>query len=376
MKTKNKTCYLVTFHTPINFGAVLQAAALSNYLKSTFGLDVYVINFRSRTLARVYPIVRFQNSLGGIKAFLIDSLNLFNELSKRRKFNSFVKKNMKLTKTYRSFDELNRGNLNCDYLVTGSDQVFRPTRSFEERAVFYLAFSNSHLCKFSYAGSLGGVDISDNDASLIKQYLSSFDHISVREQSGVDCLKRIGIDSTLVLDPVFLLSKEEWQSFEKGDNFPSFKKEYILYYALIDDERYHHYVYCISKMLNLPVVVVGPVKRLPFKVSRFFKTCGPAEFLSLIKHSSLVLTSSFHGVSFSLIYQKQFLSLEEDDILKNRVENLLKSIGIDYLSFKDYLQLCKEKRNNYIDYELINERLKKLIDNSKAFLERCTEREK
>lgn len=376
MKTKNKICYLVTFHTPINFGAVLQATALSNYLNSIFGLDVYVINFRSRALTRVYPIIRFQKSLGGIKAFLIDSLNIFNELSKRKRFGLFVKRYMKLTKTYRSFHELDKDNLSCDYLVTGSDQVFRPTRSFEERAVFYLAFSSSCLCKFSYAGSFGGVDISNNDVPLIKQYLSSFNYISVREQSGVDCLKNIGIGSTLVLDPVFLFSKEEWQPFEKSNNFPSFKKDYILYYALIDDEKYHHYVHCISKILNLPVVVVGPVKRLPFKVLRYFKACGPSEFLSLIKHSSLVLTSSFHGVAFSLIYQKQFLSLEEDDVLRNRVENLLKSIGVDYLSFKDYLQLCKEKRNNYIDYELINKRLKKLIDNSKAFLERCIDREK
>ena len=82
MKTKNKICYLVTFHTPINFGAVLQATALSNYLNSIFDLDVYVINFRSRALTRVYPIIRFQKSLGGIKAFLIDSLNIFNSPKK------------------------------------------------------------------------------------------------------------------------------------------------------------------------------------------------------------------------------------------------------------------------------------------------------
>lgn len=376
MKTKNKICNLVTFHTPINFGAVLQATALSNYLNYAFGLDVYVINFRSPALTKTYPIVHFQKSLGGIKTFLIDSLNIFNELKKRKKFNSFVKHHMKLTKIYRSLYELNKDNLTCDYLISGSDQVFRPTRSFEERAVFYLAFANACSCKFSYAGSFGGVDIADNDVPLIKKYLSSFNYISVREKSGVDSLKKIGLDSTLVLDPVFLLTKEEWQRFEDSDNYPIFKKEYILYYALIDDEKYHHYVFCISKILNLPIVVVGPVKRLPFKVSYFLKTAGPSEFLSLIKHCSLVLTSSFHGIAFSLIYQKQFLSLEEDEILRNRVENLLNSIGIDYVSFKNYLKLCKEKRNNYVDYEIVNKKLKELINDSKIFLERCIDCEK
>lgn len=369
MEAKKKTSYLVTFHTPINFGAVLQATALFSYLSGVCDLDTQVINFRTKRLEAVYPLIHWPHSISDFKRFFSDCFNIFNELKKRRKFKHFLKEYLALTKRFKGIKALNEFNPECDYLFTGSDQVFRPNRSKEERSVFYLSFKNRAKRKISYAGSFGGVAVPDSDKAEILSYLSSFYRISVRERSGVETVKQLGLSSSLVLDPVFLLNIEEWNTYENKK--ANIKKKFILYYALIDNDVYHHYVYCISKTLDLPVVVVGPVKKMPFKVYKMYKSCGPSEFLSLLNKSSYVLTSSFHGVAFSLIYKKQFFSLEEDLILKDRVSDLLKSIDVPYLCFKDFLKMCKDGKENYIDFKSIEPKLFKMINESKTFIKEC-----
>ena len=369
MTSKQKTCYMITFHTPINYGAVLQATALYKTLTNSFCLDTKIINFKTKKLKAAYPLIHFPKSIQGLKRFLIDVFNVGNEIKKRKRFKKFILQNLSLTRLYNCANSLSADNLESDYIVTGSDQVFRPSRSKEERSVFYLSFNNKAKYKFSYAGSFGGVEIEPGDVYELKKYLSSFNRLSVRERSGLKTIESIGLSASLVLDPVFLLNKTEWSSL--GNKKIRFKKSFILYYALIDNSVYHHYVNCISKILNLPVIVIGPIKKMPFKVYKLFKSCGPSEFISLVEQSSYIITSSFHGIAFSLIFNKQFFSVEEDSILKDRAEDLLKNIGVKYLSFKEYLELCKTNKQDYIDYSFVSNKLSEQISESKDFIKGC-----
>lgn len=369
MNSKQKTCYMITFHTPINYGAILQATALYKCLTNSFNLNTKIINFKTKKLKSAYPIIHFPKSIQGLKRFMLDILNIGNEIKKRKKFKKFVSQNLSLTKLFSCANSLSAENLESDFLVTGSDQVFRPSRSIEERSVFYLSFNNRSKYKFSYAGSFGGVQIEPCDVNLLKGYLSSFNRISVREKSGLETIQNIGLSASLVLDPVFLLSKDEWSCL--AEKRLKIKKRFILYYALIDNSVYHHYVNCISKVLKLPVIVVGPIKNMPFKVYKNLKSCGPSEFISLVEQSSYVITSSFHGIAFSLIFKKHFFSLEEDPVLKDRAEDLLKKIGIKYLSFKEFLELCKNNNQDYINYNIASSKLSEQISESKSFIAGC-----
>ena len=360
---KKKSCKIVTFHTPINYGAVLQATALFSYV-SGFYENTNIIDYDTKQLRKKYPFFRKSKGITGIFWFAYDFCNLPSKLIKKAKFKSFLKKHCKFTKKYRSFYSIKESFFDSDYLITGSDQVFRPTREFEERNIFYLDLK-TNAKKISYAASFGGIDVDNSNIKEIAKYLSTFSCLSVREKSGLNTLNKIGFEGEIVLDPVFLLDKSRWTKIASKSKR---KETYILYYALIDNPIYHKYVECISLLLKMRVVVIGNLDFKPFKKCRYVKTCGPNEFLAFFENARYVFTSSFHGVAFSIIFQKQFFSIEEDLILKNRASNLMNKLGRPYLSFFEILEQCKSGTLDYIDYDIVSHRLNDEIAKSKEFL--------
>lgn len=224
----------------------------------------------------------------------------------------------------------------------------------------------TNATKISYAASFGGIDIESCNKKEITDYLASFSSISVREKSGLTTLMKNGFSSELVLDPVFLLNKEQWEKSFCNKRLKG--GDYILYYALIDNSVYHKYVECLSLLLHKKVIVIGNLNFKPFKKCRYIRTCGPAKFLSLVIGADYIFTSSFHGVAFSLIFEKQFFSIEEDIILKNRASDLMEKLGIPYLDFYEMLDKCKTGTLNYIDYDVVSGRLNEEIMKSKNFL--------
>ena len=361
-----KDCEIITFHTPINYGAVLQATALFSYVSSVYQNTV-VIDFDTKTLRSKYPLIRKCKTISDCFLTAIDLFYLIPNLIKRLQFKKFLKQNIVFTKKYKTFESIKKEMFDTNFLITGSDQVFRPNREYKERNVFYLDLS-TNAKKISYAASLGGVDSIDGELEKeICGYLSSFSSISIREKSGVNTLSRLGFSSTLVLDPVFLLNREQWENILKNNKKPK-RKNYILYYALIDNPIYHKYVECLAKKLKKRVLVIGNIKFKPFKKCEFLRTCGPTDFLTLVNGADYVFTSSFHGIAFSIIFKKQFYSLEEDIVLKNRAEELMKILGIPYYGFSDFLSFFKTGITEYIDYDLVYSNLKKEISKSKSFL--------
>lgn len=359
-----KNCKIVTFHTPINYGAVLQATALFSYV-SNFFEDTQIVDYDTKQLRKKYPLFRKSRGVIGCFWFAYDLFHLPSKLLKKVKFKLFLKKHCKFTEKYKTFQSIKESFFDSNYLITGSDQVFRPNRDFEERNIFYLDLK-TNAKKVSYAASFGGIDVDKDNRKEIVKYLSSFSHISVREKSGLDTLNKIGFEGELVLDPVFLMNQEEWWDIIHKKS--SKKNDYILYYALIDNPIYHKYVECLSLLLGKKVVVIGNLNFKPFKKCRYIRTCGPQDFISLFKGAKYVFTSSFHGVAFSLIFQKQFFSIEEDPVLKNRANDLMDKLDIPYLNFYEILEKCKSGALDYIDYSIVSYKLNDEITKSKKFL--------
>ena len=365
----NKSCRLITFHTPVNYGAVLQATALFTYVSKSF-TNTQIIDYDTKQLRKKYPLFRKSKGIVGCFWFVHDLCHLASSLTKKYKFRLFLKKHCKFTKKYKTFHSIKQSFFDCDFLITGSDQVFRPNRDFEERNIFYLDL-NTNAKKLSYAASFGGVDVEKDNAEEIMGYLSSFSYVSVREKSGLDTLNKIGFSGELVIDPVFLLDKNEWKNSFSKKNIK--KTNYILYYALIDNPTYHKYVECLSHLLRKQVIVIGSLNFKPFKRCKYVRACGPKTFISLVEGADYVFTSSFHGVAFSLIFGKQFFSIEEDPILKNRANDLMNKLGIPYLDFFEVLEKCKSGALNYIDYNAVYPKLNYEIIKSKKFLDEALE---
>lgn len=351
---------LITFHTPKNYGAVLQAYSLMSYLKR-YSDDVKIIDYNTPALRAKYPIRTKSTTL---KQFLYNILMMPSYRQKKnkyKKFDLFVSENFALTKRYESLAELINDPPEADIAVTGSDQVFNPLRKEEERKAFYLDFIPDGTEKIAYAASFGVSAVPEDKRNEISHYLKSFKAISVRENSGMGIVKDLtGRTATEVLDPVFLNDKKFWQEVAAP-----YKKElgsYLFYYRLMNSAESDAAARKIAKEKKLKLVVMTD-GFLKWHADKLLRDVGPKEFLYLMDNADYIVTDSFHGVAFSLIFEKQFYFCDSNPGTNGRGLDLLQKAGIELPDFTNIK--VTEKRVNYIN---VKHRLSGYIDNSKNFI--------
>ena len=332
---------LMTFHTPKNYGAVLQAYSLMSYLNK-FSDDVKIIDYNTPELRAKYPII-----------------------PKSKNFKQFAAKMIMLPLYIcKKLSALTSSRIEADTVITGSDQVFNPTRISDERKAFYLDFVPNGIKRVSYAASFGVKSIPDEKYDEIANYLKKFDLISVRESAGIDIVKDLsGKKATEVLDPVFLNDKIFWSNTAK----PYKKKfeNYLFYYRLMNSADSDRTARKIAKEKNLRLVVMTD-GLLKWKADKVLRDVGPDEFLYLTQFADYVVTDSFHGVAFSLIFEKQFAFSDINPATNERGLNLLKNAGIDRIAFCSAPEFSTE-----LNYSKINARLSALIIKSQNFLEKA-----
>ncbi|MBO5569963.1 MAG: polysaccharide pyruvyl transferase family protein, partial [Clostridia bacterium] len=157
----------------------------------------------------------------------------------------------------------------------------------------------------------------------ISAWLKTFDSISVREKSGLSILEQLGVKKgKRVLDPVFLLSKEEWESMIPASPLQS---TYMLYYGFDGNEevelaasRFAHENGC--KLVN---TLGGRYSDIDCREA------GPLEFLALLRDADTVLSSSFHATAFSLIFEKNFQIFKRESAINSRMLDLLRTVGLE-----------------------------------------------
>ena len=354
---------LITFHTPKNYGAVLQGFSLMSFLKK-YDENIKVIDFNTPHLRSGYPIIRKPESFNGFVKYLL-TLPIVNQRKKQyAKFESFVMQFFPLTERCESINDLKIIAEKTDYFFTGSDQVFNPNRIEEERKAFYLSFTKPDARCISYAGSFGVKEIPESKKEEIKSYFSRFYKIGVREESGIKIVNDLGYEANEVLDPVFLNDIVFWRQIQKEyKRIP--KKEFLLYYRLLGNRKGDKLAKKIARKKGLKLVVISQSFCPPLS-NYIFHDVGPQEFLYLYDMASFVVTDSFHGVAFSMIYNKQFVFSDDDIRTYERGYNLLKKAEIEKIAFiSDY------DNRKTIDYDAVNIKLQQLIDFSKKFIKEC-----
>ena len=315
---------IVTFHRAFNYGANLQAFALNSYVNQ-IGYDCEIIDLYPNSAGRPSSnIVR--RLLSSAKSILIYCKN-----KRIRNFMRFQKDNYRISsKKYYGDTDMEFSPPIYDVLISGSDQILNTTLTGNTKS-YYLSFDNTAK-KISYGSSFGRTILSETEYTLIDSELIKFSALSVREKSGQNIIKeRIGVTSTLVLDPVFLLSREQW---DKKSAKRAILNEYIFVYAMEATEILESTVRTLSERLGLPIYIIYGCKKKYATCWNVVKDCGPSEFISYIKGAYLVITNSFHGTAFSIIFEKDFVCVAHST-RNARLDNIMELIGQQNYLVKD-----------------------------------------
>ena len=215
---------ILTFHTAINYGAVLQAYALQKYLNEQ-GYDCEVIDYQCKKINDNYKILKIKSK--NLKKIIISFLKAPLLFLQRKKFKKFVINNIRLSNQKYYPYNITSSNKYYDCFITGSDQVWNLSLTNNDMS-YFLDFATKK--RISYAASNGTEEISEKDFKKVSNYLQKFSAISVREKGLQNSLmNKISISIIKVLDPVFLLDVESWNNLLPNFNC---KEKYILAYII------------------------------------------------------------------------------------------------------------------------------------------------
>lgn len=306
---------IITFHASHNYGSMLQAWALQTYLAKQ-GHEVEIINYRSFFQKRMY----FKAFEWGNKNAWKSSLkrlflypSSFRSLNKKwHLFEDFLHKELYLTPEFNTVEQLYQAKLDYDVVIVGSDQIWN-TDTKECTEAYFAKFVNCP--KISYAASFGP-DVSHIKVDFIRKHLKGFQALSVREEAGKQFLIKNGLaDKTeIVCDPTLLLESQDYNALI--DEKPLIEEDYIFFYTPHAVPRaYFPIANKIGEQLGLPVLTdraYYPNDIKQYKHIRNYPEVGPKEFLNLIKNAKLILGGSFHMLVFSLLFHKNFYSINAD----------------------------------------------------------------
>lgn len=345
----------LTFFNEQNYGAVLQAYALQQILRNLHCQSELIDYW----LTPSNSLLNGQNFLnyGGSKIhYSIRETILYlcgypkTDLDLRAKrTQAFIRENMPVSSVaYRTPAEL-KSATNYDTYVCGSDQIWNPNVHFSRP--FLLRFVPSHKCKIAYAASFGTNSIPAGKINEYKEALLRFSAISVREKQGAELVRSLtGREAEVVLDPSLLLTKCDYLKLLPSESL--YSEEYILCYVLGDLERFLPFIKKVSTHYGKRVILltspylVHKLRAASVKHPSSFKrvitilnelkqsdeiTCrfdaGPVEFIRLVAGASSILTDSFHGMAFSITFQKPFSVFSNTTHLSGSVSSRIRHLA-------------------------------------------------
>lgn len=314
----------ITCQNADNHGARLQCFALAYWLKMQ-GNDVEVIDYQPDYM-RGPRLWYWPKDVKGFAKLFFQFCDRYRAVRRHKVFSLFSKNNIPLTKVYYSIDDLRNDPPIADKYIAGSDQIWNPTFRNGTDPAYYLDFGPQFVCRESFAASFAVPEIEDRQKKeWIKESLLKFDRITVREQSALNILNGMGLSAELQEDPVFLLSAEEWdKALDLDDLWPNLvegEKEYVLVYDFFISDEIKSEALKYAKKHDCEIYAVCH-KPLDY-ADRNFTYASPADFVNLIKHASCVISNSFHGTVFSMIYDVPYIVVDRPDNLNVRMRDLL-----------------------------------------------------
>lgn len=353
---------ILTWHYYPNFGSALQAYALQSVIKG-LGYKVSIINYRNPKFGN---LSQFKQLYRYICAYIYDFCGFAGRYSNACLL--FVSKYLNQTKQVVSIEQVQEMASGFDAIVYGSDQIWAPN-------VFNPIYMGENIPpsvrKVSYAASVG---LDSIPFELVERYrilLSAFHAVSVRESEGRSLLEQTcGISSKVVLDPTLLLHADVYRKLKREVN--GIAEPYVFCYFLNRDHEYTDCVRNYVKEKGLKVVGFS-ARSSDADWMQLFPQIGPCEFLWLIDNADVIVTDSYHGGIFSMLFHKNIHILErfsnDDPICQNSrirqldkyfdISNLITSsncpiqdVGFDYAVFESRLSLLRKESYSYLEKSL------------------------
>lgn len=357
----------ITCHDVYNYGASLQAYALQAYLEGQ-GHDVRIIDYKPDYLSGHYrlwalppaydkPLLRYAYLMAKLPGRLL-------ALRRKAAFDRFTASYQKLTRRYNSNKELAEDPPQADAYIAGSDQIWNTRFPNGKDEAFYLAFAPKSSLRLSYAASFAHASIQPEYTGFVKKELANLNRISVRESSGVKLLASLGYEGIQVCDPVFLLSASEWMKVIDQDFAGQL---YIVVYDFERSKAVRSLAKRLARLLNCKIYSAGPFAAS--YANKDFVNHGPSTFVSLIRNAQCVLSNSFHGTAFSLLFNRNFFIIKRADGLNDRMLNVLKHFNIEGRMIDE--TASDEVLASPIDYAGVKAQLEHDISESKAFLHKA-----
>lgn len=376
---------LTHYGTEDNYGQVLQCYALQQFLKS-IGHDPYLIVYQPthkksiltyfRKLAlSIFSLISNNKSNWKKQLDHYEKLRIINhKKNKERNFKSFIESNISISEsTYKSPNDLLHRYPTADAYIVGSDQVWNVPLKSKESQIWYLNFGDKSTLRISYAASFGRI-IPDYEKKELFQNLQRFNGISFRETSGVRIGQSLGFkDSIQVLDPTLIIDNKIYDKLINQIDIPSNQEYVFLYYLNISKpeeikwtelDRFLH-------TTNLKLISVNASGYYPADdiIPNVVNHCLTIpQWISHINYSKIVISTSFHGIVFAIIFHKPFIAI----LLENqynegndRIISLLKNLGLEDRILKNNFESIYSK---HIDWESVDLKLNYLKNQSREFI--------
>lgn len=315
---------ILTFHRAVNYGAVLQSYGLQTALNN-LGYKADILDYRNDGIENYYyKILKGKNP----KSVVNSILTLKTQKRRNRKFIDFSKEYLSLSeKTYTKSNITQAKDL-YDCFIVGSDQMWNlPTIHYDK--TYFLDFITDTAKKRSYAISMGKISDCENDYENYYQLINQFQNISLREYAGKNFLeKNINKSITVDLDPCFLLDKEQWRKIAKKPSIENYAMVYSVNLPANVIETARTYA---KKNGLKPVFVTLRNKKIPLQSNEInLSCCSPREFLGLVDNADCVITNSFHGTAFSIVFNTNFWTVKNSakGLDNSRLETLLNTFNL------------------------------------------------
>ncbi len=370
---------ILTFHKSINYGSVLQTWATKNLLER-MGYSAEVIDYEPGVLKDFYKLYPSGHNVKALARKIVRMPITKIKKNQQIEFEVFRNRFLNLSNfTLNKNDNFKIIEDSYDCVVCGSDQIWN-VHALDSDDIYYLPHIN--VKKIALSVSVNNTDFSEPRCNEeMKRWISDFDFLTCREESGsrkISGFLEGKREVKTFLDPTLMHDKED---FYPLCNDRVIKKPYIFLYKVWSGKDSYKLVSELGKHLNLPVYTMfmhNSIKELCMVESSGIKVIkkdtSPSDYLSLIRYADYVVTDSFHGTAFSLIFEKQFICVREKDANgheKNdeRIQNILKTVGLEdrYLALD---RIFTYSIANKIDYLTVTDRRMRIANENIATLKK------
>ncbi|MBR2247909.1 MAG: polysaccharide pyruvyl transferase family protein [Clostridia bacterium] len=366
---ENNIC-LVTWGNSINYGTCIQCYALAKYLRNQ-GYNVIIPDSYKYYYGINHPI----------ETIRIVKDSIINKLIKRKKNNSNdifqkrIESNKKFAYEVSKLISINSKSQfeeivsKCDSFITGSDQIWNPNYI---KTPMLLSFVPSGKNKIAYASSIGVNELPNNKKRMYKKYLNRFDYIGVREKTAKEILKELtNIDIQVVLDPSFLIDKDDWEKIAKKPVDIDEKDEFVFGYFIGDARRNEEIIKTFLEKNSYKLYYAISENNIKYSFGNGNVDYGVEEFIWCLLHAKYIITDSFHATALSINFNKNFFVLQRFLNTDKKSQNSRIYDLLSLFNLLNYAEAENTKLDNIvmeIDYNKVNNQLGYLRKESYNYL--------